>query len=60
MKRIIAAIFLLSFAVGLSVWAEKVYSDRMEFFLTEIEKIIDECGKKSEEEVIKSTEKTAC
>ena len=59
MKRIIAAVFLLAFAVGLSAWAEKTYSDSMEFFMTEIENIIDECGRKSAEEIIISTEKTA-
>lgn len=59
MKRIVAAITLLSFAVGLSVWAETTYSMHMESFIADIEKIIDECDKKPTEEIIKSAEKTA-
>ena len=59
MKRIVAAIVLLSFAVGLSVWAERTYSMHMEGFMTEIEKIINECDKKPIEDIISSAEKTA-
>ena len=59
MRRIVAAIILLSFAVGLSLWSETTYSKHMESFIADIEKIIEECDKKSTEEIIKYAEKTA-
>lgn len=59
MKRVVAAVVLLSLAVGLSLWAENTYEKYMSSFENDIENIISVCDSKTEDEIIKLTEQTA-
>ena len=59
MKRVVAAVILLSFAVGLSSWSEITYRKHMSSFEYDIENIISLCDNSTENEIIDLTEKAA-
>ena len=59
MKRVVAAVILLSFAVGLSAWSEITYRKHMSSFEYDIENIISLCDNSTENKIIDLTEKTA-
>ncbi len=49
MKRVVAAVVLLSAAVSVSVWSNIVFKDKMEYFLKDIEALIIYSEKASDE-----------
>lgn len=55
MKRTAAAVFLLSFAVLLSLWSGSVFRREMNSLLYSIEAIIDTADSDSDEELSKKT-----
>lgn len=56
MKRVIAAVLLLSCAVGVSVWAGYVFKAEMKGLLSALDSIIDSSETDSDYELMKKTE----
>ncbi len=56
MKRVIAAILLLSAAVALSVWAGHIFKTEMNGLLSSLDKLIDTAQTDSDDELAKKTD----